>query len=157
MPDIVILGGLRGPFRRTVPAGPESCSALTQDLRPGLLSAAPSGAGGPASVELLLDWATGVGFSTHSRSTAADRSVRSTRALSSFARLDGSETRPHTGNPHTSMSWAIIWHGRTSPFPARLLVAELVPGFSVGAVFGFFQVGGEGYVDLVVEGFGWRL
>jgi hypothetical protein len=35
------------------------------------------------------------------------------------------------------------------------LVAELVPGFSVGAVFGFFQVGGEGYVDLVLEGGGW--
>ena len=36
-----------------------------------------------------------------------------------------------------------------------LLVAELVPGFSVFGVFGFFQVGGEGYVDLVVEGGGW--
>ena len=32
----------------------------------------------------------------------------------------------------------------------HLWVAELVPGFFVFVVLGVFQVGGEGYVDLVV-------
>jgi hypothetical protein len=47
--------------------------------------------------------------------------------------------------------------GRGRPLHSctALLAEELVPGFSVFVVFGVFQVGGEGYVDLVVEGGRW--